>query len=144
LEKRTIFSFRTRNQARVIGVRGVDGVEQVNGAPFVWLGNKASRFLIVSKIAGPATFSAWECSTGPGGPENEHRQIRVSINGKVQEVDVSGAFSMEVPLKPALNFLDLIRQDPPMAAAQSSGDPQARPLGLWNYRISSNARDQVR
>jgi hypothetical protein len=136
--------FELGSEAKVIGVRGVDGVEQVNGAPFVWLGNKASRFLVVSKTAETATFSAWECSTGPASPENEHRQIRVSINGNVQEVDVSGAFSMEVPLKPGLNFLDLIRQDPPTVTAQSSGDPQARPLGLWNYRISSNARDQVR
>jgi hypothetical protein len=129
--------FELGSKAKVISVRGVDGVEQVNGKPFVWLGNKANRFLVVSKIAQTGSFSAWECSTGPIGPENEHRQIRVSINGNVQEVDVSGAFSMEVPLKPGLNFLDLVRQDAPTVAAQSSGDPHARPLGLWNYRISS-------
>ena len=136
--------FELGSEAKVIGVRGVDGVEKVNGAPFVWLGNKASRLLVVSKTAETATFSAWECSTGPSSPENEHRQIRVSINGNVQEVEVSGAFSMKVPLKPGLNFLDLIRQDLPTVMAQSSGDPQARPLGLWNYRIRSNDRHQVK
>jgi hypothetical protein len=95
---------------------------------FGW-GTRRAAFWSFLKINQPASFSTWECSTGPSGSENEHRQIRVSINGNVQEVDVSEAFSMEVPLKPGLNFLGPVRQDPPTVAAQSSGDPQARPLG---------------
>ena len=112
------------DQAKVIGVRGADGLEQVNGKPFVWLGNKASRFLIISKTAQTATFSAWECLTGPSDPENKDRQIHVSINGNARQVDVSGVCSIEVPLKPGLNFLDLANED-----------SKKLPLGLWNFRI---------
>jgi hypothetical protein len=132
--------FELGSEAKVIGVRGVDGVKQVNGKPFVWLGNKASRFLIVSKIAETATFTASECLTGPSDSRQKDAQIQASINGSVQQVDVSGVFSIEVLLKPGLNILDLVYQDTPTVSAPSSGDPKARPLGLWDYRISSKPR----
>jgi hypothetical protein len=128
------------NQAKVIGVRGANGVQQVNGKPFVWLGSKPRRFLIVSKIAQTATFSALECLTGPSDPEKKDPQIQASINGNVQQVNVSGVCSIEVLLKPGLNLLDLVYQETPTVPGQSSGDQKARPLGLWNYRISSEPR----
>jgi hypothetical protein len=108
----------------------------VNGKPFVWLGNKASRFLIVSKIAQTAKFSAMECVTGPSRPENEDRQIRISIDGNVSEADLTGALSVEMPLKPGLNSLEITWQDAPAVSAHSDGAPRAFPLGLWDYRIS--------
>ena len=46
------------SQPILIGVQAPNGLEQVNGKPFVWLGNNATRFFIVSKIAQTATFSA--------------------------------------------------------------------------------------
>jgi hypothetical protein len=131
-----------RSQAKLIGVQGADGSKQLNGKPFVWLGKTASRFLIVSTIAQTAKFSALECLTGPNRLEDKDRQIRISIGGKVWwQADVSGALSIEVPLKPGLNFLDFACQDSPTVSAQSKDDPSALPLGLWDYRISS--RDGV-
>src|SRR5262249_18690020 len=70
-------------QPILIGVRAPNGLEHVNGKPFVWLGNDATRFLVVSKIAQTATFSAWECLTGPARPRDRDRQIRISIGGNV-------------------------------------------------------------
>jgi hypothetical protein len=125
------------SQAKIIGVQGANGLEDVNGKPLVWLGNDASRFLIVSNFAQTANFSAWECLTGPNRLEDKDRKIRISIGGKVWQADISGALSVEVPLKPGLNFLDLAYQDSPTVAAQSTGDADALPLGLWDYRISS-------
>ncbi len=104
--------WNSTGQAKLIGVQGADGLEQVNGRPFVWLGNKASRFLIVSRIAQTANFSAWECLTGPGHPENKDRQIRISIGGNIWQEDLSGTLSIKVPLKPGLNHLDISCQDP--------------------------------
>jgi hypothetical protein len=124
-------------QAKVIGVQAPNALEHLNGKPFVWLGKNATRFFIVSEIAQTATFSALECLTGPIRPEDKDRQIRISIGGNVWHADVSGALSLEVPLRPGLNFLDIAYQDSPTVSAPPEGDTQAIPLGLWDYRISS-------
>ena len=130
--------FELAIQARLRSdVQAPNGLEHVNGKPFVWLGNNATRFLIVSKIAQTANFSAWECLTGPSRPEDRDRQIRISIGGNVWQADVTGTLSLEVPLKPGLNFLDIACQDSPTVSAQPNGDPRTFPLGLWDYRISS-------
>jgi len=124
------------NQVKLLDVQAPNGLRRVNGEPFVWLGNNATRFLIVSSIAQTANFSAEECLTGPTRSEDKDRQIRVSIGGSVWLADVSGSLSLRVPLKPGLNFLDIACQDPPAASAQANGDTKAVPLGLWDYRIS--------
>jgi hypothetical protein len=124
-------------QAKVVEVQAPNGLEHVNGKPFVWLGNNATRFFIVSKIAQTANFSAEECLTGPTRSEDKDRQIHISIGGKVWQADVSGALSLQVPLQPGLNFLDITFQDPPAASVQASGDTKPLPLGLWDYRIST-------
>jgi hypothetical protein len=144
--------FELADQAKLIGVgtkvsfalpsepdwfQPANGLENVNGKPFVWLGNNTTRFLIVSRIAQTANFSAEECLTGPSRPENKDRQIRISIGDKVWQTDVSGALSIKVPLKPGLNYLDIACQGSPAVSAQSENDPRALPLGLWDYRISN-------
>jgi hypothetical protein len=70
--------------------------------------------------------------TGPSRPESEDQQMRVSIGDKLWQVNVSGALSLEVPLNPGLDFLDIARQDSPAFAAQPDRDPRALPVGLWN------------
>jgi hypothetical protein len=124
-------------QARLVDVQTANGLEHVNGKPFVWLGNHATRFLIVSKIVQTATFSAWECLTGPSRPEDRDRRIRISIGGNVWQADATGTLSLEVPLKPGLNFLDIARDDSSTVSAQAIGDTKAAPLGLWDYRIGN-------
>jgi hypothetical protein len=124
-------------QAKVVDVQAPNGLEHVNGKPFVWLGDNATRFLIVSKIPQTATFSAKECLTGPTRSEDKNRQIHISIGGNVWQADVSGALSLQVPLQPGLNFLDIACQDLPAASAQASGETKAVPLGLWDYRIGT-------
>jgi hypothetical protein len=124
-------------QARLVDVQAPNGLEHLNGKPFVWLGNNATRFLIVSKIVQTATFSAWECLTGPSRPEDRDRQIRISIGGNVWQADVAGTLSLKVPLKPGLNFLDIACEDSSAVSAQANGDTKAVPLGLWDYRISN-------
>ncbi len=125
------------SQPILIGVQAPSGPEHLNGKPIVWLGNNATRFFIVSKIAQTAIFSAEECLTGPSRPEDKDRQIRISIDGNVWQADVSGTLSLEVPLKPGLNYLDIACQDSSTVSEQSNGDAKALPLGLWDYRISS-------
>jgi hypothetical protein len=124
-------------QARLVDVQTPNGLEHVNGKPFVWLGNNATRFLIVSKIVQTATFSAWECLTGPSRPEDRDRRIRISIGGNVWQADAAGTLSLQVPLKPGLNYLDIVCQDSPTDSAQPNSDPRTFPLGLWDYRISN-------
>jgi hypothetical protein len=124
-------------QARLVDVQAPNGLEHVNGKPFVWLGNNSTRFLIVSKLERTVTFAAEECLTGPSRPGCKVRQIRISIGGNVWQSDIRGALSIEVPLKPGLNFLDIACPDPSAASAQLSGNTNALPLGLWDYRISN-------
>jgi hypothetical protein len=126
------------SEARLIGVQG-PGLEEVNGKPFAWLGNTATRFLLVSKNAQTAIFSAW--LTGPRRPEDEKRQIGISIDGNTWQMEASGALSIQVPLKAGLNYLDILSEDSPMVSARSEDDPKALPFGLWDYRISN--RDEV-
>jgi hypothetical protein len=128
--------FELGSQPILIGVQAQSPPKQLNGKPIVWLGNKATRFFIVSRVAQTATFSAEECVTGPSRPEDKDRQIRISIGGNVFQADVSGALSLQVPLKPGLNLLDIACQDPAAIFSQSDGAPSALPLGLWDYRIS--------
>jgi hypothetical protein len=125
------------SQPILIGVQAPNGLEKLNGKPFVWLGNNATRFFIISKIAQTAIFSAGECLTDPSGPVDNDRQIRISADGNVWQTQVSGTLSIEVPLKPGLNFLDIACQDSSTGPEQSNGDATALPLGLWNYRISN-------
>ena len=124
-------------QAKLVDVQAPHGLEHVNGKPFVWLGNNATRFLIVSKIAQLATFSAEGCLTGASDPEDKDRQIRISISDHVWLADVSGVVSAQVPLKPGLNFLDITRRDASTGSAQGNGDTNSLPLGLWDFRIST-------
>jgi hypothetical protein len=122
-------------QAKLIGVQAPNALEHVNGKPFVWLWDNATRFFIVSEIAQTATFSAEECLSVPSRPEDKDRRICISIGGNVWQADVSGALSIEVPLKPGLNFLDIAYQDS-RVSEQPNGDARPRPIGLWDYRIS--------
>lgn len=138
MEQSTIFSLELGEQPLLIGVRAPNGLQQVNGKPFVWLGNDATRFLIVSKIAQRANFSAQECLTGPSRSAEHDRQVRISMGDDGWLTGLSGALPLEVPLKPGLNFLDIACQESPTVSAQPDGDPRALPLGLWDYRISSN------
>ena len=125
------------SQPILIGVQAQSGLEHLNGKPIVWLGNNATRFFIVSRIAQTATFSAGECVTGPSRLQDKDRQIRISIGGNVFQADVSGTLSVEVPLKAGLNYLDIVRQDSPAVSEQPNGDAKELPLGLWDYRITS-------
>jgi hypothetical protein len=125
------------NQPILISVQAPNGLEHVNGKPFVWLGNDPTRFFIVSKIAQTATFSAGECLIDPSRTEDKDRQIRISIGGNVFQSEVKGTLSLEVPLKPGLNYLDIVRQNPPTVSVQLNDDAKALPLGLWDYRITS-------
>jgi len=59
------------------------------------------------------------------------------MGGNVWQADVSGALSLQVPLKPGLNFLEIARQDSSTVSAQPNSDARALPLGLWDYRVSS-------
>jgi hypothetical protein len=125
------------NQPILIGVQSPNGLENVNGKPFVWLGNNATRFLIVSKLGQTATFLAEGCLAGPSGTEDKDRRISISMGGNVWQADVTGTRSLQVLLKPGLNYLDIVRQDPPTVSAQPNDDAKALPLGLWDYRITS-------
>jgi len=127
------------NQPILIGVQSPNGLEDVNGKPFVWLGNNATRFLIVSKMGQTATFLAEGCFTGPSGTEDKDRRISVSIGGTVWQEDVTGALSLQVRLKPGLNILEIGSHDASTASEQPDGDTKALPLGLWDYRISKPA-----
>ena len=124
-------------QARVVDVQAPNGLEHVNGKPFVWLGNNSTRFLIVSKLEQTVTFAAEECLTGPSRPGCKVRQIRISIGGNVWQSDIRGALSIEVPLKPGLNFLDIACAGPFSGLGATNGNTNALPLGLWDYRISN-------
>ena len=72
---------------------------------------------------------------------NKDRQIRISTGGKVWQADASGSLSIQVPLKPGLNVLDIVCQDPGTNSADSNGETIALPLGLWDYRIAD--REEV-
>jgi len=124
------------SQPILISVQAPNGFEHLNGKPIVWLGKKATRFLIVSKIAQMATFSAEECLTGPSRPAHKDQQIRISTEGNVWQTDASGVLSTEVALKPGLNFLDIACRDSSTVSEQPNGDARALPIGLWDYRIS--------
>jgi hypothetical protein len=63
--------------------------------------------------------------------------MRISIGGNVWQADVTGALSIEVALKPGLNFLEIAYQSSPTFSALANGDQMALPLGLWDYQISS-------
>ena len=107
-------------QPKLIGVQGPNAVGHVNGKPFAWLGNNATRFLIVSKIAQTANFSALECLAGPRCSRDKDRHIHISIGGNLRKVDVSGVLSIEVSLKPGLNVLEIACQDFPTVSPQPS------------------------
>jgi len=125
------------SQPILVSVQAPNVLEHLNGKPIVWLGNNATRFFIVSKVAQTANFSAEECVIGPSRREDKDRQIRISIGDNVWQAAVSGALAIEVALKPGLNFLDIARQDSPTVSEQPNGDARALPIGLWDYRISS-------
>jgi hypothetical protein len=129
--------FELGSQPILISVQAPNGLERVDGKPFVWLGNKPTRFFIVSKVAQTANFSAEGCLTGPSRPEDKPRQIRISIGGDVWQADLSGALSLQVPLKPGLNFLDIACQDSSTVSEQPNGDTGALPVGIWDYRIGT-------
>jgi hypothetical protein len=125
------------SQPILISVQAPNGLERLNSKPIVWLGNKATRFFIVSRIAQTAIFSAGECVTGPSRLEDKDRQIRISIGGNVFQTEVSGTLSVEVPLKAGLNYLDIVRQDSPAVSQQTNGNAKELPIGLWDYQITS-------
>jgi hypothetical protein len=125
------------SQPLTISVQAPNGLEHVNGRPFVWLGNSATRFFIVSRNAKTATFSAEGCLTGPSRSEDRDRQICISIDGNVWQADASRTLSLQVPIKAGLNVLDIACQDSQAVSEQPDGDARALPFGLWDYRIST-------
>ena len=143
--------FELADQARLIGVgttvslaafakldwfQAPNGLELPNGKPFVWLGNNATRFLIVSSKAQTREIFRRGNIAGPGRPEDRDRHVRIAIGGNVFQAAVTGSLSIEVPLKPGLNYLDIVCQDPPTVSAPANSDPSvsARSLGLSNQQ----------
>ena len=96
-------------QPTLIGVQAQSSPKHLNGKPIVWLGNKATCFFIVSRVAQTATFSAEACLTGPSRPEDKDRQIRISTGGNVAGRGIGSSLAAST-LKPGLNFLDIARQ----------------------------------
>ena len=86
--------FELTDQAKLIGVgttvslaafakldwfQAPNDLELPNGKPFVWLGNNATRFLIVSKQGADRKFFCVGISSRPGLPQDRDRHLRISI-----------------------------------------------------------------
>jgi hypothetical protein len=118
-----------------------NGLEQLDGLPFFWMGSSATTLTIVSLQAGTAEVSA-NFILGPSLPNVAERHVQVAYGDGYREVFVlsGGKHSLTIPIVAGKTTISLLVLDKPSQAALSNGDKRVLLLGVQDLNIRLMAR----
>lgn len=118
-----------------------NGLEQLDGLPFFWMGSSATTLTIVSLQAGTAELSA-NFILGPSLPNVAERHVQVAYGDGYREVFVlsGGKYSLAIPIVAGKTTISLLVLDKPSQAALSNGDKRVLLLGVQDLNIRLMAR----
>lgn len=125
-----------KDKLQLVGViQAPNRPESYLDAPFLWVGNEPSSFLVYSPKLANAVLTASQVVLGPSCPGLRTRTVVVKADGKKQTFEVNDSFSVPVSLKPGLTRIDVSCANVPTLHLLANGDTRTLLLGLVNYRV---------
>ena len=119
-----------------------NGIEQVAGLPFFWIGGPATVVRVATAGAGEIDLAA-DVIGGPSraaGAPPPRLRVSVPAVGLVREVTVAGgAWTLRVPVAAGATAISLEALDAPTVVQQTNGDRRPLLIGVSNLRASSPA-----
>jgi hypothetical protein len=118
-------------------IRSPNGLEQMNGESFFWLGGPAAEIVVQSPRRGDVLLSA-TIIPGPSAPSAPTRRIRIGARpyGWTNEIETPGGLiSVRVPLAADLTVISLEALDAPSVPVQPNGDRRPLIAGILRLRI---------
>jgi hypothetical protein len=119
--------------ATLVWADNPNGLEQVDGQRFVWLGVGDVRLLVLAGQPGMVRFSAYSW-IGTAGGTTRHVRIRSSAGWDETVALAAGPVSFRVPVSSGIQEIRLtvLERDPP----QGERDPRSLTLGLLDFRMA--------
>ncbi len=131
-----------QSSARIGAIDSPNGLEQVEGQPFFWLGAGPATVHVVSDAAGTGFLTA-DLVAGPSlSPTVTTRrlQIRVATTGRSYDVVVaSGPWTLPIDVGAGETVVQIEALDHPTLLQQANGDRRPLVLGVRNLRVNSTA-----
>ncbi len=131
--------------ARVRDIDNPNGLEQLDGQPFFWLGAGPATVHVVSDAAGTGFLTA-DLVAGPSlSPTVTSRRlrIRVSTTGRSYDVIVaSGPWTLPIDVVAGETLVQIEALDHPTLLQQKNGDRRPLVLGVRNLRVNSTTLSQ--
>jgi hypothetical protein len=123
-------------------VENRNGIEQVEGRPFFWMGDGGTTITLDAPTAGSAEFSA-EFVPGPSVSTKTERHVEVVVNnGAGRRVKVHpGMNSIRVPLRLGENRVVLRTLDSPDRPVTGRGDRRPLVLGVLDLGVRFESID---
>jgi len=134
-EKFSLVPFSDTSFAPIVALDVPNGIENVDGARFVWLSNKSSSFLVDSPKEGQAILWARKILCGPSRPNDRVRTVIVQADTGTYEKRVEDVFSIPLTLKKGVNTILLSCRELPTLTLLPNGDQRTLLIGLEDYQI---------
>jgi hypothetical protein len=117
-------------------IENPNGLERLDGQPFMWVGQGATVLHIESNRDGTAQLSA-ELLLGPSLPEKPDRRIEIATDrGYQAHITVGGgSHNFSVPIAAGSTAVEIRALDTPSQRTTNQGDPRPLLLGVKGLRI---------
>jgi hypothetical protein len=119
----------------VLTIDAPNGVEIVEGDPFIWLDNQFVDLTIRSDTDCQAFLFIPECRPGPSRPGDRNRTLILKANGETAEVPAEGSLKVPLELKKGKNLVRLECKEPATIDKLSSGDTRTLLLGIKGLSV---------
>jgi hypothetical protein len=134
-DKFSLVALSDTSFAPIVALDAPNGVENVDGASFIWLSDKSSSFLIDSPKEGQAILSARKIRCGPSRPNDPVRTVEVQTDAGIYEKRVEDELSIPLTLKKGMNTILLRCRQLPTLKVLPNGDRRTLLIGLEDYQI---------
>jgi hypothetical protein len=134
------YSLIADSGADVVRVSNPNGLEQVDGDSFLWLGNTPAVFTLRAPRPGPYLLKARQFLPGPSLPGKPERTLTVeTAAGTRTWVFGANAAGIPMELEEGVNTVKVTCIDRPTIDRQPNGDTRPLLLGLQGYYLTEAA-----
>jgi hypothetical protein len=122
--------------ATVTNITNANGLEQLEGQRFFWVGQGPTTIEVLAAHAGVLQLSA-NMLVGPSLPEQADRRVQVAVNEAISQTLVieNGHQVLAVPAVAGENRITLTPLDKPSVAMTKGGDPRPLLLGVKGLEV---------
>lgn len=129
----------TATRVSISSVVNPNGLEQLQGHPFFWIGQGDTTIQVFASRAGTANVVA-DFILGPSVPGVSKRKIKVTVNGKnIQNIILeSGIHAIPIPVVAGSNSISITPLDMPTIATTAQDDTRPLILGVKDLHVEAS------